>query len=81
MRVEVHLHTTLARQTPEGYVSCVDMEIAEGSMLGDLLKQMGFEIDDDHTLLVINGRLAEREQALGEGDVVHLIPALSGGGD
>jgi len=79
LQIEVHLHTTLARQTPQGYVSRLEVALPPGSTLADLAARLGVEISAENTLLVVNGRMAETGQALAEGDVVHLIPALSGG--
>jgi molybdopterin converting factor small subunit len=79
MKVVVHLHTILQLKTSDGLVSRVELDIQQGSNLGDLLKNLDLSIDEDSTLLVINGRWAELSQELKIGDEIHLIPALSGG--
>ncbi|MCK4900004.1 MAG: MoaD/ThiS family protein [Anaerolineales bacterium] len=38
------------------------------------------DLDPDALLLVVNGRVAELNQTLQEGDKVNLMPAISGGG-
>jgi sulfur carrier protein ThiS len=77
--VTVHLHTILQRQTPEGPLRVLEVDLPGGSTLLDLLHQMEIKLAGDDLLLVVNGRLAEEGQVLKEGDQVHLIPALSGG--
>ena len=79
MHVEVHLHTLLQRQTPEGLARRVDVELLDGSSLLNLLSSLQIEISPEHLLFVVNGRIADVERELHDGDVVHLIPALSGG--
>lgn len=79
MVVTVHLHTILQRQTPEGPLRVLEVDLPGGSTLLDLLHQMEIKLAGDDLLLVVNGRLAEEGQVLKEGDQVHLIPALSGG--
>lgn len=77
--MRVHLHTTLQRQTPEGMLRRLDMTLPPVSTLADLLTALAIAPDQEATLLVVNGRTAEPEQALKDGDEVHLIPAISGG--
>ena len=56
----------------------VEVDLPPGSTLGDLLARLEIP-EQEGVLLVVNGRTAAPGQALGEGDVVNLIPALSGG--
>jgi molybdopterin converting factor small subunit len=57
----------------------MDLTLPPVSTLADLLSALAIKPDQEATLLVINGRTADPEQALKDGDEVHLIPALSGG--
>ena len=77
--VTVHLHTILQRQTPEGLVSRLEVEIPTGSSLADLLDYLAIDLAPEHLLLAINGRVANLEQTLRAGDQVNLMPAISGG--
>jgi len=79
LAVIVHLHTTLQRPTPSGPVRRLDLTLPAGSTLGDLLDRLSLAHLDDSVLLVINGRQADANRVLRDGDEVHLIPALSGG--
>ncbi len=77
--VTVHLHTTLQRQTPAGPVRKMQLTLPAGSTLEDVRRILEITIDPHHLLLVVNGRLAEADQMLSNGDEVHFIPAISGG--
>jgi len=77
--VTVHLHTTLQRPTPTGPLRRFDLTLPAGSKLSDLLDRIALSSLDDSILLVVNGRQADRQDLLRQGDEVHLIPPLSGG--
>ena len=79
MKVTVHLHTTLQRQTPEGMVSRLDVMIPSGYTLADLLEHLEIDLDLQHLLLAVNGRVAEPGQIIQDDDQINLMPAISGG--
>ncbi|MGW8250699.1 MAG: MoaD/ThiS family protein [Anaerolineales bacterium] len=79
--ITVHLHTILQRQTEQGMVSRMQVELPAGSRLVDLLQLLAIEMLPEHLLLVVNGRVAELEQFLQDDDQVNLMPAISGGRD
>ena len=80
MKLTVHLHTILQRQTPDALLSRLEVDIASGSSLADLLHYLEIDLDPEHLLLAVNGRVASMEQSLQDGDQVNLMPAISGGG-
>lgn len=79
--IEVHvlLHTILQRETPDGPLRHLDVQLPDGSDLQDLLMQLEIELEADQILLVVNGRLAAASQVLEQDDQISLMPALSGG--
>jgi sulfur carrier protein ThiS len=79
MRVSVHLHTILQKQTDHGLVDRLEVELPVGSRVADLLGKLEIEIHPDSLLLAVNGRVAEPERFLEDGDEVNLMPAISGG--
>ena len=79
MRVTVRLHTILQRQTPDGRVDQLQVELPESSRLSDLLELVEIALDPEDLLLVVNGRTAQMDQVLQDGDQINLIPAISGG--
>jgi sulfur carrier protein ThiS len=80
VKVTVNLHTILQRQTPDALLSRLEVEIASGSSLADLVHYLEVDLDPEHLLLAVNGRVASMEQTLQDGDQVNLMPAISGGG-
>ena len=79
MVVTVHLHTILQLRTPAGMVDRLEVTLAYGSTLGDLISQLEIELPVEQMLLVVNHRMAEQNQQLYDGDVVNVMPAISGG--
>ena len=79
MNVDLHLHTVLQRQTPEGLVRRLELSLPPQSTVNDLLAQMEIDFPLESLLLVVNGRLVEEDHILAEGDKVNLMPAISGG--
>lgn len=77
--ITVHLHTILQRQTSEGLVSRLEVEIPTGSSVADLLNFLEIDLEPEHLLLAVNGRVADLHQTLHAGDQVNLMPAISGG--
>lgn len=79
MIVTVHLHTILQRQTPEGLVDRLDVNLPSGVTLAGLLQQLEIELAPEYLLLVINSRVADLDDIIRDGDEVNLMPAISGG--
>jgi sulfur carrier protein ThiS len=79
VRVIAHLHTILQRQTPEGLVRRLEVELPGGSRVADLLVSLEITLPLDALLLAVNGRVAGPEHVLSEGDQVNVMPAISGG--
>jgi sulfur carrier protein ThiS len=79
MIVTVHLHTILQRQTPDGIIDRLEVTLSQGSTLADLLQQIGVDMNPDALLLAVNGRVADLDESLSEGDRINLMPAISGG--
>jgi molybdopterin converting factor small subunit len=80
VRVEVRLFATLERfLPPDSRDGIAVLDVPDGSTAADVARRLGIPAGFDRVLL-INGREAEPEQALGPGDVVDLFPPLAGGG-
>jgi molybdopterin converting factor small subunit len=79
MRVTVKLFATFRRYLPpdsEGH-AC-DVEVPAGTSVAAVLGQFGVPVDGTVVVLV-NGRTAELDSVLHEGDAVAVFPALAGG--
>jgi len=79
MVVTVRLHTTLRRETPQGVVDRLQLELTEGATLSTVVEALGIALREDAILLVVNGKVAQVDARLADGDEVRLIPAMSGG--
>ena len=79
MVVRVHLHTVLQRQTDEGRVGWAELHLPHGSTVADVLRELEITLDPESLILVINHRVADTSSSLSDGDLLDLIPAISGG--
>ena len=77
--VQVHLHTILQKQTPQGLVPNIHYQCKDGQTIGQLLVDLSVQYHEDILLLVANGQITTLDYALKDGDDIHLIPAISGG--
>ncbi len=57
----------------------LQVTLPAGSKMGDLIRSLHIDLEPDHMLLVVNGKVVELEQELKDGDRINLMPALSGG--
>ena len=79
MVVEVHLHTILQQTSDGKMIRLVNLALPSGATLAEVLSMLEISLPLDSLLIVLNGHLAEPSSELHEGDILHLIPALSGG--
>ena len=79
MVVTVRLHTILQRETPQGLQRELTLQLADGSTIGDVLRELEIKLPVEALLLVVNGRLCQPTTILHHGEELNLIPALSGG--
>lgn len=79
MLIHVRLHTTLRRETPQGVIDRLELELPEGAGVGALLEQLGIN-PRRGVLVVVNDQLVRGDAPLSDGDHVRLVPPVSGGG-
>jgi len=79
MVVTVRLHTILRRETPEGVVDRLKLDLPAGATIQSLVERLEIKLRGEAILLVVNGKIVKEDQVLFEGDEVRLIPAVSGG--
>ena len=80
MRIEVRLHATLAEDVAiAAAAEPLDVEIAAGAPVADLIDHLGLPAKDVH-LVVVDGRIIhDRLIRLTEGSRVALFPPVGGG--
>ena len=79
MVVTVRLHTILRRQTPEGIVDRLRLELPAGASVATVLRQLEIGQRGETIMLVVNGSIVKADHPLADGDEVRLVPAISGG--
>jgi molybdopterin converting factor small subunit len=79
MIVTVIFHTALQQVTAEGRVRSKEVELPEKTQLSELLQRLEVDWETLELMLVVNRKTVDPDTVLQDGDVVDLIPALSGG--
>jgi sulfur carrier protein ThiS len=79
MVVHVRLHTTLRKETPQGIIDRVDLELEPGSTLAEVLDRLEIRPRGGSVLMAVNGNLVKKDFVLSDGDQVRLVPSVSGG--
>lgn len=74
MVVKVKLFATFR----EGRFREKDMELPEGTILGDIVKPLDFG-EKPAKILLVNGIRAMEDSELNDGDVVAIFPMIAGG--
>jgi len=77
--VQVYLHSTLIRYSPDGKTRKLQVAIDPGSTLEDLMEKLGIDQSEHQLLFAVNGKVVEEFQRLEENDSVHLMMPISGG--
>ncbi len=79
MRVEVRFYANLSRYATDGSNDDkVTLETAGGSTVADVLRRIGVPGDVETTVL-IDGRHAQPDSVVGDGDHLDVFPPMSGG--
>ncbi len=79
MLVTVSLHTILQKQSPQGPVDPLEVTLAEGACVRDVLRELDISLNPGGLILVINHRVVDEDTGLMDGDRLDIIPAISGG--
>lgn len=79
MQVTVRLHTILLRETPQGIIDRVTLELPDGSTVGQAVERIDMPTRPRTMLLVVNGKIVQIDHVLSEGDELRLVPGISGG--
>jgi len=79
MQITVRLHTILRRETPQGIVDRLTLDLPNGSTVGQAVERIDMPTRPRTMLLVVNGKIVQGDHVLAEGDELRLVPGISGG--
>lgn len=79
MRISVRLHTILRRETPEGIIDRVMLELPPGATVAEAIDRLEIQTRPRTMLRVVNGKIVQGDHVLAEGDELRLVPGISGG--
>jgi molybdopterin converting factor small subunit len=77
VKIQVKLFAALRELLPDGRFP-YPVDVPEGTPVADLLHLMRIP-EEQPKILLVNGRYATKEQTLGEGDVLSVLPPVAGG--
>lgn len=79
MRITVRLHTILRRETPEGIIDRLELDLPEGATVAEAVRRLEIERRPRMMLLVVNAKIVQGDHVLKGGDELRLVPGVSGG--
>jgi molybdopterin converting factor small subunit len=80
MIIKVKLFSTLRHHVPNSdrRLDGDEWDVTEGATVAQVLEMLNLP-EKEATILLINGRKADRDKTLNEGDVLHVFPPMAGG--
>ncbi len=78
MRIHVALYSGFKKFAPDGGSGQFDPDLPSGATLGLCLERLQIPLNSEYTAL-INGRRADLQSPLKEGDFLVIFPLISGG--
>lgn len=80
MIIKVKLFSTLRHHVPNSdrRLDGDEWDVTEGATVAQVLEMLSLP-EKEATILLINGRKADRDKTLNEGDVLHVFPPMAGG--
>ncbi len=79
MKINVRLHATLRKATPEGPQNRLTVDVPDKATVTDLLDALDVNASPEHVMILIGNRRVEPDYLLKESDLVQLFPPISGG--
>lgn len=79
MKVDVALFADLSRFQPDGQAGRAprSFDLAEGTTIADVIRQLG--LPDQPRVVFLDGRHAEEDAVLSDGDRLAIFPPVAGG--
>lgn len=77
--VHIYLHSILVKYSPDGQTRRLSLDLESNSTLMDIISKLGIDLNEQHLLLAVNGKVVDLGQQLADQDNVHLMMPISGG--
>jgi molybdopterin converting factor small subunit len=80
MIIQVKIFSTLKHHVPHSDKRLDEdkWEVTEGATVSQVLDMLSLP-EEEAKIFLVNGRNADRDRALTEGDVLHVFPLMAGG--
>ena len=79
IKIFIQLHTIAQMKTSKGVENKINLEISAGTSAIDIINQLNLELGWDDLLVIINQKIISPSYILQDGDILQIIPAISGG--
>lgn len=79
MTITVRLHSILLGQIPHGAGGELALALPDGADVASALAALKLTLPAEALILVVNHRILRLQDALHDGDVLEVFPAISGG--
>jgi molybdopterin converting factor small subunit len=78
IRVKIYAYLRYYLPAPDEFSQDEEWDVPEEITIGQVLEKLNLP-GDIRIMVLLNGRTADREVALNEGDIVHILPQIAGG--
>jgi molybdopterin converting factor small subunit len=78
IRVKIYAYLRYYLPAPDKFTQDEEWDMPEETTIGQVLEKLDLP-EEIRIIVLLNGRSADQETALNEGDVVHILPQIAGG--
>ena len=78
IRVKIYAYLRYYLPTPDEFSQDEEWDVPEKTTIAKVLEKLNLP-GEIRIIVLLNGRSADQETALNEGDIVHILPLIAGG--
>jgi len=78
IQVKIYAYIRYYLPAPDKFTQDEEWDMPEKTTIGQVLEKLDLP-EEIRIIVLLNGRSADQETALNEGDVVHILPQIAGG--
>lgn len=78
IRVKTYAYLRYYLPAPDKFAQDEEWDVPEKTTIGQVLEKLNLP-KEIRIIVLLNGRTADGETALNEGDIVHILPLMAGG--